>query len=765
MIPFFISNNNYTVKGEMLLEFLNQSTLFCSQFENGEWYCYILMIFFAFALPVGILGNIAAIINYVCFRKTSSASTVFLLNLALCDSAWILTLPFTLYLAFRGPYLKDIDIFCQFKKISFNINIYGSILFLTLISFDRYVGTVHPISSLRWWDVGKAKLCSVFTWVALVLSSIPDLFVTFAVQRPKNATVCMDHVQGPFIYVKTITIIRTTVGFLLPFGGMLAFYIMTVRVLRRLPRGRRHRGAQWVGGKPLRLITAAILVFVVSFVPYHVMIITLVFMRINNQVTPFNTNILFASYELFEVMCSVSSCLDPVLYILASDQFQRKLLAFRRERYRRLCCRAGRRVGFENGEWYCYILMIFFAFALPVGILGNIAAIINYVCFRKTSSASTVFLLNLALCDSAWILTLPFTLYLAFRGPYLKDIDIFCQFKKISFNINIYGSILFLTLISFDRYVGTVHPISSLRWWDVGKAKLCSVFTWVALVLSSIPDLFVTFAVQRPKNATVCMDHVQGPFIYVKTITIIRTTVGFLLPFGGMLAFYIMTVRVLRRLPRGRRHRGAQWVGGKPLRLITAAILVFVVSFVPYHVMIITLVFMRINNQVTPFNTNILFASYELFEVMCSVSSCLDPVLYILASDQFQRKLLAFRRERYRRLCCRAGRRVGPCDNGQYPAHYFEDVPSEARVLVEQEGEAVAHHDHMGLRLAVRDGVLREDEEVEEGDEGTYSQFEARAAFWQEDPQYAWRGTQRTPMERGGEHADSTQTAWETQMQ
>uniref|UniRef100_A0A8C9XKK0 G-protein coupled receptors family 1 profile domain-containing protein n=1 Tax=Sander lucioperca TaxID=283035 RepID=A0A8C9XKK0_SANLU len=313
----------------------------------------------------------------------------------------------------------------------------------------------------------------------------------------------------------------------------------------------------------------------------------------------------------------------------------------------------------ENGQWYCYILLVLYSFALPVGILGNIAALINYSCFRKTSSTSNLFLFNLALCDSAWILTLPFTLYFTLQRPQLKDIQIFCQFKKLSFNINIYGSILFLTLISFDRYVGTVHPISSLRWWDVGKAKLCSVCTWVVLVLSSIPDLFVTFAIQRPENVTVCMDHIQGPFIYVKTITIIRTIICFMLPFSVMLGFYIKTVRVLRCLPRGGRHRGAQRAGGKPLRLITAAILVFVVAFVPYHVMIITLVFMRINNQVTPSNTNVLFASFEFFEAMCSVSSCLDPVLYIVASEQFQRKLLALKRDQFRRLCCRANRRVG----------------------------------------------------------------------------------------------------------
>ncbi|XP_060931885.1 cysteinyl leukotriene receptor 2-like [Limanda limanda] len=343
MIPLF--NKSHATKGEVLLEFLNQSTVLCRRFENGQWYCYILLVLFTFALPVGILGNVAALVNYTCFRKSSSTSNIFLLNLALCDSAWILTLPFTLYFTFQRPHLKDIQVFCQFKKISFNINIYGSILFLTLISFDRYIGTVHPISSLRWWDVGKAKLCAVCTWVLLILSSIPDLYVTFAIQRPENVTVCMDHIHGPFIYVKTITIIRTIVGFLLPFSIMLVFYINTVRVLRRLPRGRRDRGAQRAGGKPQLLITAAILIFVVSFMPYHIMVITLVFMRIHNQVTPSNTNVLYASFEFFEAMCSVSSCLDPVLYIAASEQFQKKLLALKRDRRRMLCCRASRRVG------------------------------------------------------------------------------------------------------------------------------------------------------------------------------------------------------------------------------------------------------------------------------------------------------------------------------------------------------------------------------------------------------------------------------------
>lgn len=56
-------------------------------------------------------------------------------------------------------------------------------------------------------------------------------------------------------------------------------------------------------------------------------------------------------------------------------------------------------------------------------------------------------------------------------------------------------------------------------------------------------------------------------------------------------------------------------------------------------------------------------------------------------------------------------------DNGQEPHDDLDGVPASAGVLVPDEGEAVAHHDHVGLRLAVRDRVLCEDQEVEEGDQ------------------------------------------------
>ncbi|KAM4733677.1 P2Y purinoceptor 1-like [Anableps anableps] len=345
MTEHLSSNTSDTSETVEILQFLNQSTEICWYFKKDQWYCYTLLVLSTITLPVGMLGNVVVLISCTCLGKNFKPSHVFLLNLALCDSAWLLTLSLTVYFTFQNPNPDSIQMFCKIKRISFNMNIYGSILFISLISFDRYVGTVHPISSLRWWNVCKAKICSVLTWVGLVLSIIPDLFVTLTMQQSENTIICMSHVNSSFSLFKILPIIRTTLCFLLPCSTMLAFYIMTIRVLRHRLRERRNKELQKASRKPLQLIIAAILISTASFVPYHIMTITLKFMPAHSLVKLSNSSFLYGAFELCEALCSFSSCLDPFLYILASEQFKRKMLTLKREQYRRLCCKEGRRVG------------------------------------------------------------------------------------------------------------------------------------------------------------------------------------------------------------------------------------------------------------------------------------------------------------------------------------------------------------------------------------------------------------------------------------
>uniref|UniRef100_A0A3B4CJ09 G-protein coupled receptors family 1 profile domain-containing protein n=1 Tax=Pygocentrus nattereri TaxID=42514 RepID=A0A3B4CJ09_PYGNA len=319
-----------------------------SQFQDHPWYCSTLLVLFIIGLPVGVLGNMFAILNYTCCRRSWTTGTVFLLNLAVCDFAWLLLLPFTLYFTMQHPNYASFYVYCQLKKTFFNINVYGSIFFLALISFDRYAGTVHPISSKRWWNSRKACICCVFTWLLLLVGSIPDFFITFGVRRPDNTTFWMDHFYGPFTYVTIISLLRTLVGFLLPLGLMGGFYAHMIKVLKTMPgRLARQNGAVRRAGKPLVLITAALVVFVVSYMPYHIMIVTFVSMQFTGQFTDENINTFYMANQFFEAMCSVSSCLDPLLYILASKRFQRSWKSLR-SGTGRLCLRASRRVGVQD---------------------------------------------------------------------------------------------------------------------------------------------------------------------------------------------------------------------------------------------------------------------------------------------------------------------------------------------------------------------------------------------------------------------------------
>ncbi|XP_010293450.1 PREDICTED: P2Y purinoceptor 1-like [Phaethon lepturus] len=145
----------------------------------------------------GFLGNILALRHYVYCMKTWTTNTIFLFNLALCDFTWTLVAPFSVYYNLRKLAVYSSQAFYQIIGLFFSINIYGSVYFLTLISFDRYVGAVHPIASLTWWDKGKAVFCTIAVWIFIVIASTPEIYYTVAARRQHDIIDSLDSTEGP----------------------------------------------------------------------------------------------------------------------------------------------------------------------------------------------------------------------------------------------------------------------------------------------------------------------------------------------------------------------------------------------------------------------------------------------------------------------------------------------------------------------------------------------------------------------------------------
>lgn len=297
-------------------------TFFCNTNSKLEWYCYFLIIVCLFTLLLGFLGNILALLYYACSRKSWTTSTIFLFNLALCDITWILMVPFSVYYNLQKLAMYSSQIFCQFRRIFFDINIYGSIYFLTLISFDRYVGAVHPISSLKWWDKGKATFCTIAIWIFIFIESIPDFYYTFSVRRQDVTAACLDNIGEPLHIVIPFTVSRIVFGFLIPITVICICYMLTLKELRQLKKRQKRRNKN---AKPLMLVSAALIVFAVAFIPYHVMMMAVLIYRVSYQLNSGNVSTIFTIYKLTEIICSISSCLDPIIFMLASKKFHLRL--------------------------------------------------------------------------------------------------------------------------------------------------------------------------------------------------------------------------------------------------------------------------------------------------------------------------------------------------------------------------------------------------------------------------------------------------------
>ncbi|KAM4670261.1 P2Y purinoceptor 1-like [Amazona ochrocephala] len=341
----FCKIDNYTISktGTLYGTMTNDTcTIFlCNRNLKLEWYCYLLILVCLFTLLVGFLGNILALQHYVYCTKTWTTNTIFLFNLALCDFTWTLMAPFSVYYSLQKLTVFFSQTFYQTITLFFSINIYGSVYFLTLISFDRYVGAVHPITSLTWWNKGKAMFCTIAVWIFIVIASMPEIYYTVAAGRQHAIIDSLDGTDGPLQFVVPFTLSKVVLRFLIPVTVIFTCYMLTLKALLQLTKRQQRRNRLI---RPLLLISAAMVIFAVSFIPYHVMMMVLLIYKINCQPPCRSISTIRAIYEVTEIICSINSCLDPIIFTVANKTFYQRIKRIRCHPKCQCCCCLTRRV-------------------------------------------------------------------------------------------------------------------------------------------------------------------------------------------------------------------------------------------------------------------------------------------------------------------------------------------------------------------------------------------------------------------------------------
>ncbi|KAK2897186.1 hypothetical protein Q8A73_013566 [Channa argus] len=133
---------------------------------------------FILVFIIGLVANGWGLKSLMQNWKKLKIVNVFVFNLGLADILYLLTLPVLVVYYFMNSKWIFGDTFCKITRFCFNLNLYGSIGFLTCISVYRYLAIVHPVRVIGRLTLTHSVVISVMVWLLVSVQSLPDMFYT-----------------------------------------------------------------------------------------------------------------------------------------------------------------------------------------------------------------------------------------------------------------------------------------------------------------------------------------------------------------------------------------------------------------------------------------------------------------------------------------------------------------------------------------------------------------------------------------------------------
>ncbi|XP_028942104.1 P2Y purinoceptor 1-like, partial [Antrostomus carolinensis] len=196
-----------------------------------------------------------------------------------------------------------------------------SIGFLTCISVHRYLGIVHPLKARgRWQGATSSAWLSATVWVWVIAQVAPD----FAFSKMDDMGMrCHDTTGNENLGVYLpYTVAITVTGFIIPFLIIIGCYCHVVVVLCRndtVDLSLRRRS--------IRLVILVMVLFSICFLPYHIFRNLNLLSRgwqLQGSCTQALNNI-YISYQVTRGLASFNSALNPLLYVMTSEDCMSRL--------------------------------------------------------------------------------------------------------------------------------------------------------------------------------------------------------------------------------------------------------------------------------------------------------------------------------------------------------------------------------------------------------------------------------------------------------
>ncbi|XP_043926787.1 P2Y purinoceptor 12-like [Protopterus annectens] len=317
LIEFLHDDNNSTP----LL--YNTTTYASSNCTRGTWITQLVFpALYSFLLLIGLTLNTIVIWAFI-LTPDKSNFIIFLKNIVVADSLMILTFLFKI-INDSGVGPKSLRAFiCQVSSVVFYFTMYISIVFLGLITVDRYRKTVLPFKKSV-LNISGAKLLSAGIWVTMFFLSLPNMILSNTKLAMEHSMKCSHFKSEIGLTWHAITVSVCQIIFWVNLGILLVCYSLITKELyysNKRVKGSRRQSKRHINTNIFIVIT----VFFICFVPYHFAKIPYTLSQTRNVFNCSVQNTLFYVKESTLWLCALNACLDPLIYYFLCKSFRQSL--------------------------------------------------------------------------------------------------------------------------------------------------------------------------------------------------------------------------------------------------------------------------------------------------------------------------------------------------------------------------------------------------------------------------------------------------------
>ncbi|XDV43301.1 hypothetical protein PO909_011803 [Leuciscus waleckii] len=322
---------------------------------------------------------------------------------------------------------------------------------------------------------------------------------------------------------------------------------------------------------------------------------------------------------------------------------------------------------FIDSEFRYILFPIFYGIVFVLGLLANCYAlyVLHYLRESKAMNEIRIYMTNLTVADLMFVSALPFWIgYYVHKGDWMYS-DPLCRITGTFFFINTYCSILFLTAISINRYWAVTRPLvaASSDCWRRGA--IVSAVIWVVTLGASV--IYLTepgIQINEIKNKSIsrCFEgyHDMDSSVRYRVAVTHFIIIGlFFLVFIMVIVCNILIARALLSQPisqpqasTGKRPGGTK---RRALRLLCAVVGVFVICFLPHHVVqgpwALSVLNLTDWNMETRQSLN---DAHQITLMLMGLNCLLDPLVYCFATTKFRKYIQGhFTKVKHNKHCSR----------------------------------------------------------------------------------------------------------------